>query len=161
MRHAIHALLVASIAFVFGFSVASATEFSSKATNCWHGTSNVIVRGEGDIVASWVLYGSTEAEDATYPLHRTSYKCIGASESVKGAATANYHCESVDGDGDKVFFAGAVANNRHKHTLTGGTGKFEKATGGGTAENLGPYPSPGSGHFVGCNLSDWKIRLAD
>jgi len=105
-------------------------------------------------------YDTVEMQDASHPMHGAAGPCFGSVEISGTAVSGSGVCAFTDSGGDKVVLhwtadameaSGAMAGN---WTLTGGTGKWAEAEGGGTYSSLA---DPASGTFV--NTITSKLTL--
>lgn len=149
--------LVALVLPALGPPTAYAAEYNETGTTCWSGTSNVVVRGKGDVAMSFVMHGAVIRDNPKSPFHKGSFKCVGAGTLVKGKFTGPVYCQAVTKNGDKVF----ATCGGGKCTYTSGTGKLAGIKGGWTSKMIGPFPSPARGVFVNCNKSSYKFTIPD
>lgn len=141
--------LVACTGFLLSETDAAAGDVSWR--SCWAGTSQTIVRGEGNFSFSSVFFGTTVTDDPTDELHKSSFKCVSSGDIHSGKSVGTGYCESVDADGDKFFSTYEVVDGAGPLTFTGGTGKFDKGSGVVQIKTIGQFPGIESGKFQGCN----------
>ncbi len=149
--------LVACTGLTFGASGAVAGDVSWR--SCWAGTSQTVVRGEGDLSFSTVFFGTTVTDDPADKLHMSSFKCVSAGDIHGGKAVSTGYCQSVDADGDKFFSTYEVVDGAGPLTFTGGTGKFDKGSGVVQIKTIGQFPGIESGKFQGCNNGKGSYTL--
>ena len=85
--------------------------------------------------AIWQGLGAVEADDPEMPLHRATANCVGIYEFGPGdRSTAQGRCAYTLQDGEKIFLEwGHDQENPQPHyRWTGGTGRYQGASGGGT-----------------------------
>ncbi|MFW8634655.1 hypothetical protein [Cribrihabitans pelagius] len=96
-------------------------------------------------------YESVEMEDESHPMQGAAGPCFGAVEVVAGAADGTGICAFTDSAGDTVVLHWTAKGMDGSGALTGdwevsgGTGKWQEAKGGGEFSSL---TDPSSGQFV-------------
>lgn len=111
--------------------------------------------------------GMLQTEDASSPLNNAALQCPGSlSIGINGGG----YCVYTDGAGDKLFTQwtcdgavatppGAIAALNCTNTITGGTGKYDGATGGNTFVGVTQFAHPDgvvSGYSV---VNDMSLTL--
>lgn len=133
---------------------------SYDVTNCWAGTSNVIVHSKAHIALSFMLTGTSRTNKPGGPFGKMSHQCVGLVRVLKGTVTGDYTCENVDADGDKMLVRGMRPGNPGgEWTFINGTGKYAGITGGGPYKYLGRFPTVRKGHFQGCLRATGTYKL--
>ncbi len=156
--------VIVGLALVHAPTTGEAAELAKSGsydiTNCWAGTSNVIVHSKAHIALSYTLTGTSLANKPGGPFGNLSYQCVGVVRVMQGTATGDGNCEYVDADGDKVLGRGIrTGNPGGEWTFINGTGKYAGITGGGAFKYLGQFPTVRKGHFQGCNRATGTYKL--
>lgn len=76
----------------------------------------------------YVVKGNIRNETISGPFDNTFIHCVGQQAMVAGNFKSAGYCTQVDNDGDKIF----LVTTPDTFSLSGGTGKYEGITGGGT-----------------------------
>ena len=154
------ALVCILLAPTTGEAAELAKSGSYDITNCWAGTSNVIVHSKAHIALSYTLTGTSRANKPGGPFDNQSFQCVGVTRVMQGTVTGDGICEYVDADGDK--FLGRLTrtgNPGGEWTVINGTGKYAGITSGGTYKFLAQFPTVREGHFQGCNRATGTYKL--
>lgn len=117
---------------------AQAAEWKGDGYFGWLGNGATLELEPGHFYFAGKFTGTVHYDDKNSPLQNTGMQCAG--DSDKGGIGAGY-CVQTDRDGDKIFSKwdcptsapipkGAMDACSGKGTVTGGTGKFDGATGG-------------------------------
>lgn len=149
---------------------AGAKEFKSNAYFAWHATgpSFEIEPGHYYFVGSFA--GVLHYDDPNHPLQNASAVCPGWTNI--GVTGGGGYCIDTDADGDKLFLKwectetltppkGAIDAGRCATIVTGGTGKYEGATGGNSfiGITLAPFAD---GTTAGYSLiTDETLKIKD
>lgn len=138
-------------AFSAGTGMAGTTwEQPGKGTGISTSTVNQISEGHMVMQIS-SSYENVEMEEADHPMNGAAGPCFGAVEVASDGVEGGGICAFVDSAGEKVVLhwqaegmdqSGALTGN---WTLSGGTGHWAEAQGGGTFSSL---TDPESGKFV-------------
>ncbi len=102
---------------------------------------------EGQIIQNVVNRGTIVSDDTDLPWHLATQTCSGTNILTENGepVLSRGSCSMIDADGDVWFLSyhNEVAKE-NTWKITGGTGKYEGMTGGGTTTPLAASPADGS-----------------
>jgi hypothetical protein len=101
----------------------------------------------GHEVTIMEITGTQSSQDALWNNSRITYWGVGDTIAGNGTQRGCYVNQHIEGDSDRGFFEARITAKGNEMflegtwTLTGGTGRFEGATGGGTFRSRAISPS--------------------
>lgn len=147
--------------FVASGAATAGTEWDQDGVGSGSSTSTVTQIADGYMVMHVSsAYDTVEMADPDHPMHGASGPCFGAVEIAAAAASGGGICTFTDSSGhmavlhweaERMEASGALIGN---WSISGGTGPWDGASGGGQFSSL---TDPASGNFV--NTITSKITL--